>query len=352
MKILHTSDLHLAENRPETMTALEQILATATDLSVDLLTIGGDMFESNTDAAALRTRLRSLFKGNPFKVIAIPGNHDREAFVRNVDFGADFAAATQEPFEVFRYDKEEVALVGLPFRDRPTPELLNDLKDAAPDAKHRLLMLHCSLDIASGKLDFGKGESADYFPISSRTLGGLGYDYVLAGHFHSNTDIRRLEPTGYFIYPGSPTSHSRKELGERQAVLVDLTDPPPVTVPLNTFYRDYLRITVLPGSEAEAVRQVEDWIKERIGKDCEMEVEVAGFIAMDEKTFGKNLVEVAEGVNLIQTYEDIRQVLDHPLFESFEEKLGQLEDATVEEGASKTTVEAMIRLLAERRISS
>ncbi len=352
MKILHTSDLHLAEDRPETISALEQILATAADLSVDLLTIGGDMFQSNKDAAILRPTLRSLFKDNSFDVRAIPGNHDREAFLRNVDFGPDFMAATGEPFEVFRYDEEDVSLVALPFRDRPTPELINDLKDAASDAAHRLLLLHCTLDIASGSLDFGKDETGDYFPISSRTLGDLGYDYVLAGHFHSNTNIRRLEPKGYFIYPGSPTSHSRKELGERQAVLVDLTDPPPVAVTLDTFYRDRLQITVRPSREAEVIQQVKDWREARRGKNCQMEVEVGGFIAVNEKTFDEELNEVADGVELIQTYEDIRQVLEHPLYESFRKKLDDLDDPTVEEGATNRTVEAMIRLLAERRISS
>ena len=49
MKIIHTSDLHLDPERPETLNALGYILETCRTHSVNMLTIGGDLFDSARD---------------------------------------------------------------------------------------------------------------------------------------------------------------------------------------------------------------------------------------------------------------------------------------------------------------
>jgi DNA repair exonuclease SbcCD nuclease subunit len=349
MRILHTSDLHLAKKRPKTMEALENTLAAAREHGASLLTIGGDMFESEKDAEALRPHLRSVFQGNPFRVIAIPGNHDRQAFRRNVDFGPDFRAAIQEPYEIFHLD-DDAELVALPFEDRPTAELLTGLRDAAREANCRILLLHCTLDIGYGNLDFGNEETREYFPISVQTLAGLEYDYVLAGHFHKSTHILPLQPKGYFVYPGSPVSLTAKEVGERQAILVDLGEPPKAA-PLRTFFRDYLRLVATPGREDQVLAELQRWVYEREGKDCHLHVEVTGFIAREEHGFREEIETVAGSAKLDLTYRDVRHVLDHPLFRRFEEKLQDVEDEEQRERVRERTVEALVALLADRRIA-
>jgi DNA repair exonuclease SbcCD nuclease subunit len=349
MRILHTSDLHLAEKRPKRMEALENILKVAREHGANLLTISGDMFESEKDAEALRPRLRSVFQGNPFRILAIPGNHDRHAFRRNVDFGPDFQAATQEPYEIVRFD-DDVELVALPFEDRPTADLLAGLRDAAHEANCRILLLHCTLDIGYGNLDFGREEIREYFPISVQTLAGLGYDYILAGHFHKSTHILPLQPKGYFVYPGSPVSLTAKEVGERQAVLVDLGEPPKA-VPLKTFFRDCLRLVATPGREDQILEELRRWVYQREGKDCHLEVEVTGFIAREEQGFREEIEAIAGIAKLNLTHRDVRQVLEHPLFRRFEEKLQDIQDEEQCERVRERTVEALVALLADRRIA-
>ncbi|MEM3871142.1 MAG: metallophosphoesterase [Nitrososphaeria archaeon] len=100
MRIIHSSDLHLSERKPETIDALAEILNLAKDLSVDVLTLSGDIFDSPEDAEVLRPRLRRLFSGNNFKIIAIPGNHDFDAYRSNLDFGSDLYVVVKAPFEV------------------------------------------------------------------------------------------------------------------------------------------------------------------------------------------------------------------------------------------------------------
>ena len=49
MKIFHTSDLHLSEKKKGTIHTLEYILEIAKSIGVDLVTIGGDFFDSDRD---------------------------------------------------------------------------------------------------------------------------------------------------------------------------------------------------------------------------------------------------------------------------------------------------------------
>ncbi|MEM3885440.1 MAG: metallophosphoesterase [Nitrososphaerota archaeon] len=87
MRFLHSSDLHLSERKSETIYALAEILNLSKDLYVDVLTLSGDIFDSPEDAEVLRPRLRRMFSGNNFKIIAIPGNHDFDVYRANLDFG-------------------------------------------------------------------------------------------------------------------------------------------------------------------------------------------------------------------------------------------------------------------------
>lgn len=70
------------------MEALEQISEMAKEHETDLLTIRGYLLDSVRDAV-LRHKLRELFRNDGFPIIAIPGNHDREVYSKDKDFGQD-----------------------------------------------------------------------------------------------------------------------------------------------------------------------------------------------------------------------------------------------------------------------
>lgn len=98
MRILHTADLHLKQDDKKTVEALKEVLKEAADQKVDILTIGGDLFDTPADAETLRPKLRSLFEDNPFEIIAIPGNHDEEVYQNNLRFGNDLEVLTDTPY--------------------------------------------------------------------------------------------------------------------------------------------------------------------------------------------------------------------------------------------------------------
>lgn len=347
MLILHTSDLHLSEDKPKTITALDELLRLANERSVDLMTIGGDLFDSVEDAEALRSQLRRKFTNNSFDIISIPGNHDIEAYALNLDFGPDITIATEKPFKLI--SKDDVTITALPFTERPSEELLSSLKGAADRTKTTILLLHCTLDIGFSTGDFGEGEPRDYFPVSIATLGRLGYNYVLAGHFHKMTDVRRLEGKGWFVYPGSPVSHSKKETGRRNAVLIDTSAETCQPVPLQCFYNDRFTVSVRPRVEKEVVRSIEKWVKERCDDDCSLEVIVDGFIDEDEKEFRNSIEKIAEDVELDYRCRNVTEVLKHPLFQRFKKKLVD-SDAEQEEEIEAKVIDAMARLLRTREL--
>jgi exonuclease SbcD len=346
--IFHTSDLHLSENRPETLDAARLILSKCREYNADLLTIGGDLFDSERDAEVLRPELRRLFNGNPFEIIAIPGNHDTEAYSANLDFGTDLRIATSKPFEIYAYG--ETAIVAAPYQDQPSDELLLGLENAAKDAKTRVLLVHCTLDIGFANEDFGEEAKRIYFPVTTETLSRLKYDYVLAGHFHTETCKKPLNGKRYFIYPGSPVSHSRKERGKRQAVLIDTEKGVATSISLNSFYQDFVQLYVKPGKEEEALKALEDWIRLHSDDACRLEVVVNGFVKIPEPDFRKALEKVGKNAEIVHAYRNVERVLEHPLYIRFVEKLEANEEIKDKEKVESFVIEAMSRLLADRKL--
>lgn len=349
MLFLHTSDLHLSEERPRTIRALEELLKTGEEYDIDILTIGGDLFHSEEDADILRPRLRESFSGNSFEILAIPGNHDRDAYKRNLDFGPDLNVGTREPFEKFVFD--DVTIVGVPFVDTLTDELHTLLRSVAEESDTSVILLHCTLDIGYTTDDMGGEEITTYFPVSLSTLSHMRFDYVLAGHFHTDFILRDLEEGGKFVYPGSPVSHSWKEKGRRRAALIDLDEGTLEGIPLGTFYRDKFEGKVRPGEEDELIEKLSEWAGERSGEDCELKIAPTGHIKIDENEFGEFLEQACGGAEIVRGgYRNVEQVLSHPLFRRFKERLEPREDVDDKEAVEVKVIEAMSRLISRREL--
>lgn len=346
MRILHTADLHLREGNPDTMDALETLLTTADDHNVDLFTIGGDLFHTPDDADALRPRLRALFEDRGFATLAIPGNHDAEVYQENLDFGALDVLVT-EPFAERHYD--DVVIRGVPYTSRLTDDLFGALTQHDDTDKVELLLLHCTLDVGFRRADVGDEATTNYFPVKASTLAKLAYDYVLAGHIHANTRRIPLSNGGEFIYPGSPVSHSTKETGPRHGVLIDTDSGRVSTVRLDTFYIDRLTRTIQPGDEEAEIAAIEDWVTAHRNYDCDLYIEVEGFISQDETTF-RDALESAAGVATVENRtRTVVEVLDHPLYQRFLEEL-RPEDTDTPDAVKTRVLQVLSKLLTNREI--
>ncbi|WP_159903667.1 metallophosphoesterase family protein [Salinirussus salinus] len=348
MKILHTADVHLKQDDSETVEALKQVLTKAEELEVDLLTIGGDLFDSSEDAEALRPELRELLKNNSFDILAIPGNHDEDVYRENLRFGNDLDILTDTPYEIREFG--DIEIIGVPFQSSMDDELFSALKENSSD-QTQLMLLHCTLDIGFKSGGVGE-EEGEYFPITKATLAELDYDYVLAGHIHSTDREVPLDNGGTFIYPGSPVSHSTKETGQRKTVLIDTEEESVSSVPLRTFYYDSFSEMVRPGEEDEVVNEIEDWVNRREEDNCELTVSVDGFVDRDENEFYEELENAAGPAELSDSFRSVSSVLDHPLYQRFMEKLEEKEDLEEDEVVKDRVIQVLSQLLAQNKVQA
>jgi DNA repair exonuclease SbcCD nuclease subunit len=339
-RILHTSDLHLSEDKPETVDALDKILETAKIKKVDLVTIAGDLFDTVEDAEALRPTLRSKLSNLDFKIIAIPGNHDLESYQGNLNFGSSIMLATEKPYKTI--EEKNTKVVAVPFVNKPSETLLNQLREESKSAESSVLLLHCTLDIGCNICDFGEEETY-YFPISMGVIESLGYDHVLAGHFHRTPQLRKMQDRGYFIYPGSPVSISRSEVGQRSVILID-DWMNPVSINLDTFYFDYAEFYISPGEEEQVVNEIYDWYSSRIEDNCKMSITVNGYTILDENRLEEKIKQASKNAEHEIRFRDVSQVVKHPLYLGFMEKLQEKEIENTEE-VQNMVMDAMVRLL-------
>jgi len=346
MRILHTSDLHLSKEKEHTLDALKCLIETCKTESVDLLTIGGDMFHKPHDVEQMRTDLRKIFSGLDFDVISISGNHDEIAYTRNLDFG-DLKMVTKSPFEIISY--EEVNIIALPYTETLTDEKYTQLRVAVDKDRFNALLIHCTLDIGYTSSDFGEEEERKYCPVSTPMLASLGYDVVLGGHFHKDYYVKELGEGSRFIYPGSPVSLSKEERGQRQAALVDTESNEITRIPLDTHFYDEKRVFIFPGNEEASLKSIEEWKQEFDGMNCTLSVEVDGFGEMDEVMFRDRLSAICDGWEIVNEYKDVGNVLDHSLFKRFVEKINAI-DGLDTGFVKKTVIEVFSEMLAGGKI--
>ncbi|MFW6138455.1 MAG: metallophosphoesterase family protein [Spirochaetota bacterium] len=343
MKILHTSDLHLKEDCPERMEAAVHILKLAKKESVDLVVIAGDTFDSDVSANRLRGRLREMFSGNPFQIMIIPGNHDQLAFQENLEFGDDLEALVGIPFTV--KDLPEVRIVGVPYFEGSTEQLVLELKNARAENKTNILVIHCTFDLPSFmQEDFGREDKPRYLPFARDVLAELGSNYILAGHFHSRFIKNPLTENCTFIYPGSPASVTRREQGKRSVNILD-TEEGPRQVELNTFYYQTIRVVFNPFEEQKNLQLLEKDINSHLTENAQLEVVLDGFISSSEKDFRKNIDTITQGVEKVQRrYREVSDVLEDGLFKKFQVLL---EKQQLEEQKKQKIMNTVIRVFSD-----
>lgn len=316
MKIIHTADIHLHTSHPRRLEALEAITDLGREEKIDLLLVAGDLFDDHHQAELLRGEVRKLFSNLPYKVLAIPGNHDERAFSEETFHGNEFTALTQRPCTVSDY--EDWRIVAVPYGDGSFASLTESLRAAVAQDKKNILMLHCtwSLPHYTG-LDYG-GDDLRYMPVTEEILQGLGYDYILAGHFHTSYRQRRLPCGALFIYPGSPVSVSTREQGRRSVNLID--DQGCRQILLDTWYFQTLDYRLDPNNTGTCIEELKKEILRHPDNICGLSINISGYIQGNEAELNSQLEQILRGrsnTNLDAAYRSAGQIYSDPLFLRF-----------------------------------
>lgn len=327
MTILHTADLHLRGVDDVRWHAFEVVMQKARERSADAVVISGDLFDRSVDAHALKTELRGRFERCPARIILLPGNHDERGLRPGDFFGDNVVVMAGGQVEVTVGD---VHVVGVPYQEGGIDETLSRLRRAATRRQRgrtNVLLYHGELlDLIPDRGAFGEETGNDYMPVRLASFDGLGFDYVLAGHFHRAFAVHRFQD-GYFVYPGSPVSVTRRETGRRHVCIVTPGEPP-VAEPLDTYHAVNVDVVLSPFEDAHPVEQVERALRD-LHPRADAWVCVSGFanlarVGMSEIEFQEAVQQAAARHNvreLDSRWSDVAEIVENELFKRFDRKL-------------------------------
>ncbi len=331
MKILHTADVHLRGYEDPRWEALKGLIEIGKKEKIDVMAISGDLFDRDVNAEELRPKIRKIFSKNGFKIVLIPGNHDSDSYSDGKFFGKD-TVVLDDTFTPLEF--EDAMMFGMPFEPIEGGRILDKFQKISSmlkPEKTNILLFHGELlDSFFSRRDFGEEGEGRYMPVKLSYFGDLNVDYVLAGHFHSKFDYWQFKNGGYFVYPGSPISITKKETGPRAVNLFELGQPPE-EYPVETPHYEEVSI-FLDLEEKNPIGIVESQVNSLSPQACGI-LTVSGFvnmkaIGMDEAELYKKIEEIAKSANcedLSLEFRDIGTIIEDDLFKSFDEKLKKSE---------------------------
>ena len=318
-----------------------------------MLVISGDLFDKGIDAENLRPKIREIFSNTGLKIVLIPGNHDSDSYASGIYFGEDSVILTDlnTPFQC-----KDVMVWGIPFEPIGGEKILGKLHSLAnnltPHKKNILLYHGELLNVFFSRRDFGDEGKERYMPVKISYFKDLKLDYVLAGHFHSSFDVQRLENGGYFVYPGSPISITRRETGQRKVNIFEIGKPPK-EYPLDTPHFEEVIIEFDPFKDRKPIEAVEKHFNS-LHPEARIILTVEGFvngeaIGLTEVELVKQIRKVA-GTRCVEAprceFRDIRRILENDLFKTFIERL---EETDYEEEKKKRMRDIVIKAMMEAR---
>lgn len=349
MKILHTADLHLKALGDERWEALETVVAIGNTQKVDVLVIAGDLFDRAADAVRLYERLRPVFGDAGFPTLILPGNHDHDSYPAGIFLGdrVTVLSSLEEPFEV-----GGVRFWGLPFTPRERRSvlaLLHSVRERVTAERINILVYHGELtDKIFERSDLGEEGTERYMPARLSQFADYSFAYVLGGHFHTSFDIFRFGDGGYFVYPGSPVSVTRKETGRRAVNLFEVGTPP-ARFDLDTAHFAREEIVCRPFSELDPVSAVKRWIGE-LHPAATPILSLTGFIdgarlGTDETRLLAEIRKAAgKRAEIEYLVKDISTILGDGLFVAFRERLTAVQglDEAARERITRMVIGAMM----------
>jgi exonuclease SbcD len=326
MLILHTADIHLRNLDDERWQALVTLLGVAHGRGADLLVISGDIFDKNIAAEELRAELRTIFNKYSLRVILLPGNHDGSALAAGQYYGDNVDVLSEAGSYA---DLDAVRVIALPFASISSEKVMEKLlalRGKIRDGASNILLFHGELlDLAFWRGGYGDEEDTGYMPVKLAFFDDLGFDYVLAGHFHSNFEIGSYSG-GYFVYPGSPVAVSKKEKGVRKVNLFRVGQVPEALA-LETFHYEDKEITLNPFDESDPFDEMKKALR-GCDEKAEITLSISGYVDLGKLKCTEN--EFTEEIERIRTpqvliinhyWKNAEAVFENELYMRFEKRL-------------------------------
>jgi len=286
MKILHFADVHLDRpfvgmprdaaraRRNDLRIAFQRCLAAARRNRVDLVTIGGDLWEDEHVTADTRGFVAYELERLGLPVLMACGNHDpqlpgghytRTPWPDNVHiFPGD--ALTEFPLG-------DLSIWGISWRGGPLPLAFLDTF-RTPDAERiHLLLLHGTARTVPLGVD-----GAEYAPFDPAEIERAGFALCLAGHIHAASQAGRV------VYPGSPEPLGWGDTGRHTVALVEVQGREAAVQLIDVNMRRYEQRRVDCGgaaSSAEVVGRLTTALSDPDPQAICLRVELVGQVGVD-----------------------------------------------------------------------
>jgi exonuclease SbcD len=258
MRLLHLADVHLDRpflglpiedaraRRLELRDTFERCLSLAAEYEVDLMTVGGDLWEHEHVTPDTLRWVRDRFHATGIPIVIVAGNHDplepggpydRAGFAEPVQVLPSSAALVERRVG-------QISVWGTSWRHgEPLSAAALAGFQVPTDGRRHVLLLHGT---CGAFLD-----GTPHCPFTGADVRAAGFELCLAGHLHA-AGIR----DEIVVYPGSPEPLGWGEMGEHTVALVDLGDGAPHVKLVDVATRRYVNRTV-PCDDADSSAEVE-----------------------------------------------------------------------------------------------
>lgn len=225
-RIFHFADLHLSaepSEREYCLGVLAAICDLAREQNADLVSIGGDLFNTFADIAPLREAVAELLRSSGAPALFLPGNHEalrqpRGQTLQQFGFGAGVELLSQSPASLLRreLDGHSLEIIALPHSEDYAA-----LSDWTPSPHQGGLRLALAHGIVTGLVYTGpdEEEEAPVGVLEASLFARWQCPLALLGHIHGAREAT-LEGVRC-VYPGSARVWRRGESGPRTAVLIE-----------------------------------------------------------------------------------------------------------------------------------
>jgi DNA repair protein SbcD/Mre11 len=225
--IVHVADVHLetvfpdvrggSARRAALAEAFERIIDLALERNADVLTIGGDLYESERAGPATARFLFAAFARFGKPVFIAPGNHD--PFAARSLYARDDLPPNVRVFRDASWSAvplaEAVTLYG--FGHTPAEPGRPFAATSFDRSGIRIALVHGSDE---ERCPPGKRATA---PFTAAEIRAAGATVTLTGHYHGGSIVRDARGP-VFAYPGSPEPVKFGERGEHGALVVTVHD--------------------------------------------------------------------------------------------------------------------------------
>jgi DNA repair exonuclease SbcCD nuclease subunit len=271
MRVLHFADVHLDRpfvgsgiedaraRRRELRDAVDRCLAVAREREVDVITIGGDLWEDeHVTPDTLRWVADRLARAD-VPVVAVAGNHDPLSPggpYERAPFGNTVCVLPAGP-DLTEQRIGDLSVWGMSWRrGLPLTAAAIDRFRVPKDGRRHILLLHGTC---------GPYLDAAHCPFTADAVRRAGFAICLAGHLHGGGTRG-----DFVVYPGSPEPLSRGEDGRHTVAIIELAAAGPAHVEfVNVNHRRYAeRIVDCNGatSSADIQRRLEFALEDLAGQ--------------------------------------------------------------------------------------